>query len=178
MSQWPRLRFNSPAWRLFTQPFIQTQIKENIKAPRHWPLCGEFTGTGEFPAQMASYEESVSIWWRHHALVLHGSYFFVFQLLCLYSHRELHTESSPWEDEPPNNNGIDGLLTPWGPFYWHGLTLIPAWTSNHMPHKVWDEITYPFLNFNSCTVEVLEGISNFIPHFIMDVITYPCWDKK
>ena len=24
-------------------PFIQVQIKENIKAPRHWPLCGEFT---------------------------------------------------------------------------------------------------------------------------------------
>ena len=52
--------------RLFTQPFIQTQIKENIKAPRHWPLCGEFTGTGEFPAQMASNAENVSIWWRHH----------------------------------------------------------------------------------------------------------------
>ena len=29
--------------RLFTQPFIQTQIKENIKAPRNWPLCGDFT---------------------------------------------------------------------------------------------------------------------------------------
>ena len=43
-----------PASRLFTQPFIQAQIKENIKAPRHWPLCGEFTGIGEFPAQMAS----------------------------------------------------------------------------------------------------------------------------
>ena len=26
-------------------------MKENIKAPRHWPLCGEVTGTGEFPAQ-------------------------------------------------------------------------------------------------------------------------------
>ena len=26
---------------MFTQSFIQTQIKENIKAPRHWPLCGE-----------------------------------------------------------------------------------------------------------------------------------------
>ena len=23
--------------------FVQTQIKENIKAPRHWPLHGEFT---------------------------------------------------------------------------------------------------------------------------------------
>ena len=34
--------------------FIQAQVKENIKAPRHWPLCKEFTGTGEFPAQMAS----------------------------------------------------------------------------------------------------------------------------
>ena len=45
---------------------FQTQIKENIKAPRHWPLCGEFTGTGEFPAQRASYAENVSIWWRHH----------------------------------------------------------------------------------------------------------------
>ena len=42
------------------------QIKENIKAQRHWPLCGEFTGTGEFPAQRASNAESVSIWWRHH----------------------------------------------------------------------------------------------------------------
>ena len=23
--------------------FIQAQMKENTKAPRHWPLCGEFT---------------------------------------------------------------------------------------------------------------------------------------
>ena len=41
-------------------------IKENIKAPRHWPLCGEFPGTGEFPASMASNAENVSIWWRQH----------------------------------------------------------------------------------------------------------------
>ena len=24
---------------LFTQPYIQAQIKENNKTPRHWPLC-------------------------------------------------------------------------------------------------------------------------------------------
>ena len=30
-------------------------------------LCAENSpGTGEFPAQMASYAENVSIWWRHH----------------------------------------------------------------------------------------------------------------
>ena len=65
-SQWARWRLKSPASGLFTQLFIQVQIKENIKAPRHWPLCGEFTGTGEFPAQKASNAENVSIWWRHH----------------------------------------------------------------------------------------------------------------
>ena len=34
-----------------------------------------------------------------------------------------------------------------GSFYWHGLIWIRAWISNHIPSKVWDEITYPFLNF-------------------------------
>ena len=30
-------------------------------------LCvGNSPGTGEFPAQMASYAENASIWWRHH----------------------------------------------------------------------------------------------------------------
>ena len=69
-SQWDRWRHKSPASPLFTQPFIRAQIKENTKAPRHWPLCREITGTGEFPAQMASNTENVSIWWRHHGFVL------------------------------------------------------------------------------------------------------------
>ena len=60
--------------------------------------------------------------------------------------------------------------------YQIGLTLIPAWLSNYIHCKVWDEITYLFLNFNGATVEVYEWISNFIPHFIKYVITYPCWD--
>ena len=33
----------------FAQPFVQAQIKENIKAPRHWPLWGEFTGDRWIP---------------------------------------------------------------------------------------------------------------------------------
>ena len=66
-----RWRIKSPVLRLFTQPFIQAQMEENTKAPRHWPLWGEFTG--DFPAQWASKAENVSIWWRHHATVTeHG----------------------------------------------------------------------------------------------------------
>ena len=35
-------------------------------------LCvGKSPGTGEFPAQMASNAENVSIWWRHHDIVSH-----------------------------------------------------------------------------------------------------------
>ena len=65
-----------------------------------------------------------------------------------------------------------------GPLYWDGLTLIQAWINNHIPGKVWDEITYllpnfngyilwneityPFPHLNGYTVEVWELISNFI----------------
>ena len=48
-SWWARWRLKSPASRVFTQAFIQAQMKENIKAPRHWPLCGEFTGDRWIP---------------------------------------------------------------------------------------------------------------------------------
>ena len=63
-------RLKLPALRLYTQSFIQAQIKENIKAPRHWPLWGEFTGDRWIPAQMASNAENVSICLRHHAMVV------------------------------------------------------------------------------------------------------------
>ena len=48
-SQWARWRLQLPASWLFIQPFIQAQIKENTKAPRHWPLWGEFTGDRWIP---------------------------------------------------------------------------------------------------------------------------------
>ena len=36
-----------------------------------------------------------------------------------------------------------------GPFYLHGLALFSAPICIYIHYKVWDEITYPFLNFNS-----------------------------
>ena len=48
-----------------------------------------------------------------------------------------------------------------GPFISMVLSLIPAWISNHIPCRVCDEITYPFPNFNGCTIEVWEWLSNF-----------------
>ena len=34
----------------------------------------------------------------------------------------------------------------------------PAWISDHLPSKVWDEITYLFLNFNDTAVEAWECV--------------------
>ena len=50
------LLWGSIAWRFTsmlilpnTQPSIQAQIKESVKPPRHWPLCGELTGDRWIP---------------------------------------------------------------------------------------------------------------------------------
>ena len=40
-SYWEQWRLKSPASTFFTQSFNQAQIKENIKAPSHWPWCGD-----------------------------------------------------------------------------------------------------------------------------------------
>ena len=40
-----------------------------------------------------------------------------------------------------------------------------AWICNYINYKVWDEITYPLLNFKGATVEASEIISNSISHF-------------
>ena len=59
-------RLKSPALRFFTQPFIQAQTKENIKAPRPGLCAGNSAEAGEFSAQKASNTVNLSIWWRHH----------------------------------------------------------------------------------------------------------------
>ena len=51
-------------------------------------------------------------------------------------------------------------------FCYPGPLLLTWINCNPIIHyKMWDEITYPFPNFNGCTVEVWEWISNIIPHF-------------
>ena len=56
-------------FQLCTQPFVQKQIKENIKL-RVTGICeGNSPLTGELPAQRVSDAENSSIWWRHHEWV-------------------------------------------------------------------------------------------------------------
>ena len=56
--------------------------------------------------------------------------------LSLTSAQSTTIRASIWSSAPKTEDCCS-------PFYLHGLTLIPAWISNHMPCKVWDEITYP-----------------------------------
>ena len=51
---------------------FRRRSKESIKAQHHWLCAGNSPVPGEFPAQMASNAENVSIWWRHHSIVQLG----------------------------------------------------------------------------------------------------------
>ena len=46
----------------------QSKHQSSVSLAFAW---GIHRGTGEFPAQMASNMENVSIWWRHHVIVNH-----------------------------------------------------------------------------------------------------------
>ena len=67
---------------MFTQPFIQAQVKENTSLAGQSSTSLAFPVTGEFPAQRASNAENASIWWRHH------------ETKCLTSPYLLHRQSS------------------------------------------------------------------------------------
>ena len=65
--------------------------------PRHWPFAGKSPGTGEFPAQMASNAENVSIWWRHNdAFLCHDVLMFPCSLLLFSFIRFPRTGSCHW----------------------------------------------------------------------------------
>ena len=49
--------------------------------------------------------------------------------------------------------------------------LNPAWISNYIHYKVYDEIIYPFPKFNGAAIELWEWISYFISHFIGNGVT-------
>ena len=59
--------------------------------------------------------------------------------------------------------------------YYHELTIIPAWISNHMSNKVFDEFTYPFPKFNGYRWRL--AMDKWLHPTLYDgVITYTCWD--
>ena len=94
----------------------------------------------------------------------------------MYSVTMLSVANDLWKLDYFNTIKFNKSAVTWNSFYLHGLTLIPVFISNHIHYKMWDEIVYPFQNFNGAIVEVWELISNFISHFNGHGITYPCWD--
>ena len=52
-------------------PLFRPRSKKTTKLLVIGLCAGNSPGTGEFPAQMASSAENVSIWWRHHVVLTH-----------------------------------------------------------------------------------------------------------
>ena len=88
------------ASRLFAQPFVQAQIKENTKAPRHLPLWGESIVEQWIPI-------TVPVTWKMFLFddVFMGSDYPTFTPIYPCPHRQqLTTESCP------NDNHISGTV--------------------------------------------------------------------
>ena len=68
------VRMSAVAYEITSISIVQVQIKQNIKAPRHWPLQEEFTGDRWIPRKKAaSNAENVSIRWRHYVKFVEGT---------------------------------------------------------------------------------------------------------
>ena len=107
---------------MFTQPFILAQIKVNIKAPVTVLCVGNSPGTGEFPAQMASYAENVSIRWRHHGL---GYY--------------QNKKTTPDRNPAAPRQKVSHNLVKYGPIITHS----PQWAMVRLSTDIWfNDITY------------------------------------
>ena len=67
-------------------------------------LCaGNSPGTGEFPAQMASNVENVSIWWRHHGIGIMMGVSRIYSVDCC--HYRLHSHVPFMNSFSPRKNG-------------------------------------------------------------------------
>ena len=90
-SSWARWSLKSPAFGLFSQLFVQAEIKEHIKAPVYWLCEGNppVTVTSGFPSQTVSDAENVSIRWRHHVPPAVAQYTWCTFLLLLWIGRLL-----------------------------------------------------------------------------------------
>ena len=65
-SLWAKWRLKSPTSRLFAQPSVQAQIKENIKVQRHWPFARGIHRSPMDSSHKGQWCGNVSVWWRHH----------------------------------------------------------------------------------------------------------------
>ena len=65
------------------------------------------------------------------------------------------------------------LISLYGPILLTWINFnISEWISNHIHNKAWDEMDYPFPNFNGTTVEVWELISDFIALWWMQLFIH------
>ena len=129
-------------------------------------LCTRVAGTGHF--RSASWCAVSSAGWDMSAM---------YSIYCINS--DINELVSLVTSDGTTSTSVE-MIVEWYHTTRHNLgpltNMDVAWITNYIHYNVWEEITYPFPNFNGYTVEAWEWISNFILYFTGHVITYPCCD--
>ena len=114
------LTYNSLERRKYFSMKLYSKFKEEIRCKSHVQNVSHFV-----PASMIQGEPfELHVNWRE----MFRWVIMSFMLIVMYIYSGSRTSDSR------------------GLFYWHGLTLIPAWISNYIHYKVWDQINYQFPN--------------------------------
>ena len=124
-------------------------------------LCaGNSTVTGEFPAQMASNAENVSIWWRHHGVQSMGTavkiacklqsyfqhinqftgcipYIYIYSYICIYIYTYTYHKFIKQTWGILQQNRIPKIIY-----------RVYIWMSNYTIRKQWIVMTHPFPTLN------------------------------
>ena len=58
------------AFQITSLTIVYSTVYSDADQGKHQNSASLTPGTGEFPAQMASNAENVSIWWRHHERII------------------------------------------------------------------------------------------------------------
>ena len=77
-SIWARWRLNQQSHDCLLNRLFRRRSKKTSKLRITGLWAGNSPVTGEFPAQMVSHAENISIWWRHHAHVIMPSDVYLF----------------------------------------------------------------------------------------------------
>ena len=122
------------------------------------PLCGEFTGPGEFPAKRPvtrSFDVFIDLRLNKRLSKQPWGWWFETPSWSLWRHCNVRLSSGHWwprigifQCKVTCDNHVKEIFhsimgtspypylqDSWGPLYWYGLTLIPEWISNHMHNK-------------------------------------------
>ena len=132
---------------------FRRRSKKTLKLRVTGLYLGNSPGAGEFPTQMASYAENVSIWWRHHVIVRWIEFYLCDSLLCLRGQKSISMSrflSQTCSQLAPSITRVQYKTVLWYCEQRTATGNYPIWTWTYRSVKSFLHIYWPFVGDLHC----------------------------